>query len=185
VQVDFCPGGTLAVKHGDRIIPQLNSTIRVFDEAHLPIYFTRDWHPRNHCSFVSQGGIWPSHCVKNTGGAKFHPELQIPLNATIVNKGTKAHSEAYSGFQGTVLAKDLEKLNVEEVFVGGLATDYCIKNTVLDALDLGFSVVLLTDCIRGVDVKSGDSVDAVKLMVGKGAKPATSEIARRSIVDIE
>jgi nicotinamidase/pyrazinamidase len=182
VQVDFCPGGTLAVKHGDRIIPQLNSTIRVFDEAHLPIYFTRDWHPKNHCSFVSQGGVWPPHCIRNTNGAKFHPNLEIPSDANIVNKGTKPDSEAYSGFQGTALATEMQELHVKEVFVGGLATDYCVKNTVLDALNLGFSVALLTDCIKGVDLKSTDSTDAVKLMVSRGARPITSVIAIRSVL---
>jgi len=181
VQKDFCPGGSLAVEHGDEIVPKLNTVVQAFQRAHEPIFFTRDWHPRNHCSFKAQGGVWPSHCVKGTSGAEFHHDLVVPLGSVIISKGTKADSEAYSGFQGTALADDLRRLGTDEVYVAGLATDYCVKNTVLDALATGRSVSVLSDCIRGVNLKRTDSAEATKLMVNRGAKLIASREAIRKI----
>jgi nicotinamidase/pyrazinamidase len=173
VQRDFCTGGALPVPEGDHIVPVLNRYVQKFVMARAPIYATRDWHPPNHVSFTSQGGSWPQHCVQNTVGAEFHHGLELPERVKIVSKAREPSSEAYSGFEGTDLAEDLRKQGIRRVFIGGLATDYCVKNTVLDALDLGFEVILLEDAIRGVDVTAGDSDKAIRDMVKKGAKKAT------------
>lgn len=177
VQNDFCPGGALAVANGDSVIPPLNKAIMAFHGSGLPVVFTRDWHPENHCSFKEQGGVWPRHCVAGTEGAKFHPGLNVPSGSIIVSKATRPGSEAYSGFQGTELEKRLKRLGVTELFLGGLATDYCVKQTALDGLDAGFEVDVMTDCIEGVNMKRGDSSSALQLMSKKGAKLATSTMA--------
>ncbi len=170
VQRDFCPGGALPVPEGDKIIPLLNEYIKRFEEAGAVIVATRDWHPYNHISFKEYGGIWPSHCVQGTDGAKFHPDLRVSRMTKIISKAKSPEKEAYSGFDGASLAKYLKKKGVERVFVGGLATDYCVKSTVLDALKLGFETFLLEDAVKGVDVKPGDSEKAIKEMLKKGAK---------------
>lgn len=172
VQRDFCPGGALPVPDGDKIVPVLNGYIELFKKAGSPIFATRDWHPKNHCSFKSRGGPWPEHCVQNTIGAEFHPELKLPRDVVVISKGTDADKEAYSGFEGTNLEAELKRRKVKRIFVGGLATDYCVKHTVIDGLKKGFEVVLLEDAIKGVDVKEGDSERAIKEMVKKGAKLA-------------
>jgi nicotinamidase/pyrazinamidase len=177
VQNDFCPGGTLPVAEGDTIIPHLNRTTSAFSKSRLPIIFTRDWHPRDHCSFREQGGIWPRHCVARTNGARFHPKLKVPRRSITVNKATRRYREAYSGFQGTDLAKRLRKFGVSELFVGGLATDYCVKQTTLDALAAGFKVYVMTDCVRGVNVRKGDSAEALKTISKRGAKLIDSAAA--------
>ena len=173
VQRDFCTGGALPVPDGDTVVPVLNRYVQKFVKASAPIYATRDWHPQNHVSFTSQGGSWPQHCVQNTDGAEFHPSLALPERVKIISKAREPSREAYSGFEGTDLAEDLRKQGMRHVFIGGLATDYCVKNTVLDALGLGFDVILLEDAIRGVEVTAGDSDKAVRDMVEKGAKKAT------------
>ncbi len=169
VQKDFCPGGSLAVPGGDGVVPVLNRYIERFGVEALPIFATRDWHPANHVSFKSYGGLWPPHCVQGTDGAAFHPELKLPGTVAVISKATTPEREAYSGFQGTDLEPVLLGLHVRRVFVGGLATDYCVKNTVLDALTGGFTTFLLMDAARGVDVHAGDSEKAVNLMLGAGA----------------
>jgi nicotinamidase/pyrazinamidase len=175
VQVDFCPGGALPVPEGDRVVPALNKYIALFKARGLPVVATRDWHPPNHISFKARGGPWPPHCVQETRGAEFHPELQLPSGVMIVSKADKPDQEAYSGFQGTGLAEWLRARGVRRVFVGGLATDYCVRATVLDALKAGFEAVLLLDASRGVDVNPGDSERAVREMVAAGAKTARLE----------
>jgi nicotinamidase/pyrazinamidase len=169
VQKDFCPGGSLPVPHGDKVVSVLNKYIQLFKEVDAPVYATRDWHPPNHISFKSQGGLWPPHCVQNTEGAKFHEDLKLPERTIIVSKATDPNKEAYSGFDGTTLGEELRRKGVSRVFVGGLATEYCVKNTVLDALELGFETALLEDAIQGLDVRSGDSEKAVEMMKTKGA----------------
>ncbi|HXW36787.1 MAG TPA: isochorismatase family protein, partial [Nitrososphaerales archaeon] len=133
VQRDFCPGGALAVKDGDAMVSRINRLTEAFVSVSMPVYFTRDWHPRNHCSFKGQGGIWPPHCVRGTAGAKFASGLLVPPGAVVISKGTKPDQEAYSGFQGTHLAEMMNDKGVTKIFAVGLATDYCVKNTVLDA----------------------------------------------------
>ena len=173
VQNDFCPGGALPVPEGDTVIPVLNEYVKHFQAAGAPIIFTRDWHPPDHLSFKAQGGPWPPHCIQNTEGAKFHPALLIPVDAEIVSKA-ETRDEAYSFFQGSDLADKLRK-RIHTLFVGGLATDYCVKETVLDALKHKFEVYLLTDASKGVDVKPGDSEKAVQVMVQSGCKPITKK----------
>lgn len=169
VQKDFCPGGALAVKEGDRVIPVLNRYIELFEKAGAPVYATRDWHPKNHCSFKEQGGPWPAHCIQESEGAAFHPDFKPPLNAVVISKAMRPETDAYSGFEGTNLELYLKRKGVRRVLVGGLATDYCVKNTVLDACRLGFETYLLTDAIRGVDVQKRDSEKAVGEMKKAGA----------------
>lgn len=177
VQRDFCPGGALAVKDGDKTVPRLNKVIGAAEAAGLPVYFTRDWHPPSHISFKSQGGVWPSHCVQGTPGAEFHSDLLIPRSATVISKGDKPRKEAYSGFQGTALARLLRSKGVDEVFVGGLATDYCVKETALDALREGFNVDVMTDCVRAVNLRPGDGARALRTVKTKGAELTTSSAA--------
>jgi len=178
VQVDFCPGGALPVPEGDKIVPVLNEYIRKFDSAGALIIATRDWHPPNHISFRDYGGLWPQHCVQGTKGAEFHPDLRLPNKVLIVSKATDPKREAYSGFEGTGLDEMLRRFGVRRVFVGGLATEYCVKNTVLDALKYGFETFLLEDAVKGIDVNLGDTERAIREMLEKGAK-------KLSLTDIE
>jgi nicotinamidase/pyrazinamidase len=169
VQKDFCPGGALAVSDGDQVVPVLNNYIKIFREAKAPIIFTRDWHPSDHNSFKSQGGTWPPHCIQNTEGAKFHSDLLVPPDGEIVSKADK-QDEAYSFFKGTDLAQKLHQRGIRRLLVGGLATDYCVRETVLDGLKHGFEVYHLDDASRGVNVNPGDSERALSEMVDRGAK---------------
>ena len=173
VQRDFCSGGALPVPEGERIIPVLNKYIEKFSKAGGLIVATRDWHPPNHISFKNYGGTWPPHCIQGTPGADFHPDLKLPKESKIVSKASQADKEAYSGFDGTDLERELRDAGIRRVFVGGLATEYCVKSTVLDALNLGFETVLLLDAIKGVDVNPGDSERAIREMLESGAKKAS------------
>jgi len=169
VQNDFCPGGALAVPQGNEVVPILNRYIRIFEEKSAPVFATRDWHPQRHCSFKNQGGTWPPHCIQHTQGAAFHPELLLPKGCEIISKGDASDKDAYSGFQDTDLGRLLREKNIEQVFIGGLATDYCVKATVLDAIDAGFQTVLLSDAIRGVALRPGDCEKAIQHMEKAGA----------------
>lgn len=171
VQNDFLPGGSLAVPAGDLVVPVLNRALALFDSRALPIYATRDWHPANHCSFLAQGGIWPPHCVAGSEGAAFAPALALPAGALVVSKASQAGKDAYSGFDGTTLAQQLRAAGVRRLFVGGLALDYCVLNTVRDALQQGFKVMLLLDAIRPVELHAGDGEAAIREMTGLGAHP--------------
>jgi nicotinamidase/pyrazinamidase len=165
VQRDFCPGGALAVPQGDGIIPAIN---RLLGLTHWVSVATRDWHPPDHCSFNAQGGIWPAHCVAGTDGAVFHPDLRVSKIGHVVSKAVTKDSEAYSGFQGTDLARLLPSSNIRRVFVCGLATDYCVKATALDARRAGLDVVVIEDAIRGVEVHPGDCAAALAEMRAAG-----------------
>ncbi|MFY9269632.1 MAG: bifunctional nicotinamidase/pyrazinamidase [Candidatus Manganitrophaceae bacterium] len=169
VQNDFCPGGALPVPEGDRVVPILNRYIRFFQEAGASIYATRDWHPSDHLSFKEQGGIWPPHCIRGTPGAEFHPALESPADSTIISKGTDPKREAYSGFQGTDLGERLKYQGIDRLLIGGLATDYCVKSTVLDALKLGFKTIFLKDASKGVEVHPGDTERAIAEIKTGGA----------------
>ena len=172
VQNDFCPGGALPVPDGDRVVPVLNSLLR---QGGLLAVATRDWHPADHCSFAAQGGPWPVHCVAGTPGAAFHPDLDLGrIEHIITNKATTRDEEAYSGFQGTDLAAFLRGRGIKRIFVGGLATDYCVKATALDGRKDGLEVYLLTDAIRAVNVQPGDGGRAVAEMRAAGVIPITS-----------
>jgi nicotinamidase/pyrazinamidase len=185
-QNDFCPGGALAVPEGDRIAEPL---YRLLDQFEV-VVATRDWHPPDHGSFVGVDvdparwrgtdppSIWPVHCVQGTPGAALHPSLDRSKLDYVVDKGQDRWSQGYSGFQDTELAELLRSRGVERLYVGGLATDYCVKNSVLDARRLGFDVTVVEDAIRGVDVDAGDSERAIEEMKAAGARFARSaEIA--------
>jgi nicotinamidase/pyrazinamidase len=169
VQNDFLPGGALAVAEGDQVIDPMNRCIMAFEQAGLPIFATRDWHPRGHSSFREHGGPWPPHCVQNTPGAAFASRLRLPDSAIVISKADK-EDDSYSGFDGTELNERLQALGARRLFIGGLATDYCVLETVLDALDNGFSVCLLEDAIRAVNVNPQDGSEALARMLGRGAE---------------
>lgn len=169
VQNDFLPGGSLGVADGGAVIGPLNAMIEQFTARALPVVATRDWHPANHISFAEQGGPWPPHCVQGSRGAQFDAGLRIPEQAIIISKATDPAQDAYSGFQGTDLDEQLRALGVRRVFVGGLATDYCVLNTVLDARRLGYDVVLLADAVRAVNVEPTDGEAALAQMAEAGA----------------
>ena len=171
VQADFLPGGRLAVPDGDAVVPALNGYLALARRKGLRVFASRDWHPPNHCSFRAQGGPWPEHCVAGTPGAAFAPSLELPSDAFIISKAVAAGSDAYSGFAGTDLERQLRALRVERLLVGGLATDYCVLNTVRDARKAGFEVLLLRDAIRAVNVKPGDGEHAEREMREVGAVP--------------
>jgi nicotinamidase/pyrazinamidase len=173
VQRDFCPGGALPVPEGDQVVPFLNDYIKLFKKAKASILATRDWHPPNHISFKAQGGPWPPHCVQNTTGAKFHPDLKLPKHTTVISKAMNPQKENYSGFEGAEPANTLQKQGITRVFVGGLATDYCVKNTVLDALKRGFEAVLLLDAVAGINAEPDDAEKAINKMIENGAEQAT------------
>ncbi len=178
VQNDFCPTGALAVPEGDKIIPALNKYIKIFAKNKLPIFATRDWHPIKTKHFKDFGGIWPVHCIYNSKGAAFHPKLKLPKDAILLYKGMDPEKDCYSAFEaedssGMRLPKLLDLLGVKELYIAGLATDYCVKFTTRDALRHGFKVKILIDAIQGVNLKPDDSEKAIKEMVKNGAKKIT------------
>jgi nicotinamidase/pyrazinamidase len=169
VQNDFCPGGALAVAHGDEVVAPLNNLIAEFLARGEPVYKSRDWHPSQTKHFAAYGGTWPVHCVQETHGAEFHPELIDDPRIEIISKGM-GDEDNYSAFDGTDLAARLRKEGVKEVLIGGLATDYCVKNTVLDALREGFKVKAVANAMRPVELKPGDGERAIKEMKQGGAE---------------
>jgi nicotinamidase/pyrazinamidase len=175
VQNDFLPGGSLAVPHGNDVVPVLNRYLAAFERAGLPVFATRDWHPADHCSFHARGGPWPPHCVQGTRGAEFTPGLALPPSTEIVSKDALREQSTYSGFEGADLDRRLRAHGVRRVFVGGLATDYCVLHTVKDALLRGYAAVLLTDAIRAVNVDPDDGRKAETEMIRLGATPVRHE----------
>jgi nicotinamidase/pyrazinamidase len=168
VQNDFCPGGTLAVAHGDEVVAPLNKLIEEFLERGEPVFKSRDWHPEKTKHFTAYGGTWPVHCVQNTKGAEFHPQLIDDMHIRVVSKGL-GDTDCYSAFDETDLALQLRRLGVEEVWIGGLATDYCVKSTVLDALKEGFKVKAIENAMRPVELQPGDGERAIEEMRAAGA----------------
>jgi len=155
VQRDFLPGGALAVPDGDQVISVLAAMSESFSAAGLPVVASRDWHPPDHCSFQEQGGPWPPHCIAGTPGAELDRGLRLPPGALIVDKAITSDKDAYSAFEGTELNQWLQRKDVKRLFVGGLATEYCVLNTAADAIKNGYEVVLLTDAIRAIDQADG------------------------------
>jgi nicotinamidase/pyrazinamidase len=176
VQNDFLPGGQLAVKHADRIIGPLNDYITEFASRRLSIVASRDWHPVNHVSFLQQGGRWRSQCVKGTYCAQFFRQLKLPRDVTIISKGESPRHEAYSAFDGTGLGLLLRTRRVRRLFIGGVATRYCVLATVEDALREGFAVVLLRDATQSVDRAPLNGAGAVSQMTREGASAVTWRI---------
>jgi len=172
MQRDFLPGGALGVPNGDQVIAPINRLAELFARQGLSVYASRDWHPDNHCSFAARGGPWPPHCVADTEGAAFSAELELPAGTTVVSKADTADADAYSAFNGTDLAQQLRGRGVRRVVVGGLATDYCVLNTVVDARELGFEVIIVADAMRAVDVAPGDGERAIARMAALGARVA-------------
>ncbi|MBN1297355.1 nicotinamidase [bacterium] len=179
VQNDFLPGGALGVPGGDAIIPTINRVIPLFDT----IVFTRDWHPADHCSFDSAPRFvdrsWPVHCVADTPGAAFHTDLTIPDNAIIISKAVTADREAYSSFQETALAAQLKSRGITMIYICGLATDYCVRFSAIDAIHAGFRVRIITDAVRGIDVPAGSARKAMEDMMVAGAEPVQSDLLVR------
>ncbi|MDP8216653.1 MAG: nicotinamidase [Candidatus Kaelpia imicola] len=174
VQNDFCFKGALAVKGADEIIPALNKYITLFQEKKYSVFASRDWHPQNSQHFKDFGGLWPLHCVQGTEGAKFYPDLKLPQDIIIISSGMGVNEDGYSAFEGRdskdiALEGVLRGLGIEELYIGGIATDYCVKATTLDALRLGFKVMVLTDGIKGVNIERDDSRKALDEMVSQGA----------------
>lgn len=173
VQNDFCDGGALPVPEAERVVRPLNRLIFKFEN----IVFTRDWHPFNHCSFSDapefRDGSWPEHCVADSPGAEFNGGLHVPSDARIINKGCDPDREAYSGFDNPELLEYLRRKGVRRVFIGGLATDYCVKATALDAVRHGFDTWLLEDACRGITPES--SAAAIAEMVRAGVQCCRSE----------
>lgn len=158
VQNDFCPGGALPIAEGDKVIAPLNRWIAVAVENALPIVASRDWHPRHHPSFVTEGGPWPEHCLQDTPGAAICADLALPSETAVVSKGTRFDKDQYSAFDETGLAVLLTKLGVTRVFIGGLALDVCVRATALEARREGFNVVLVLDSTRAVDPAKSPAV---------------------------
>ncbi len=173
LQNDFCPGGALPVPEGDAIVPRVNRAIELFERRGLPVLASRDWHPRETKHFKALGGAWPPHCIQKTKGARFHRELRLPKHAIIVSKGMDPEEDSYSAFQAvTREGRDLESvlhdLGVGELFLCGLATDYCVRASAIDGSKRGFRTWVFEDAVRGVDVKSGDSDAALAEMKTHG-----------------
>ena len=183
VQNDFCPGGALGIHGGHKIIPILNKCIKFFEKENSPIIVTRDWHPLVTKHFKQFGGVWPEHCVEGSPGAQFHPDLELPKDALVMSKGMDPEKDSYSAFHATdssgmVLANLLKNLGVTEIYIGGLATDYCVKYSALDALKAGLEVFILTDAVAGVNLLPEDSRLALQEMVSRGAKKTIFEELR-------
>ena len=171
MQYDFLPGGSLGVPKGDEVIGPVNRLIELFGARGLPVYASRDWHPGDQCSFAARGGPWPPHCVAGPRGAAFSDALELPPDAIVVTKADTADVDAYSAFNGTGLAEQLRARGIERVTVCGLATDYCVLNTALDARADGFEVLVVPEAMRAVDVEPGDGERAIAAMAARGALP--------------
>lgn len=179
VQNDFCPGGALPVPDGDKVVVPLNGVASCFAAAGVAVVASRDWHPAVTSHFREFGGVWPPHCVQGSLGAAFHPVLRLPGATVIISKGSSPDADSYSAFDGRsddgiLLADILSARNIRQLYVGGLATDYCVRSSVLDALSAGYEVTVLVDAIAGVDVTQGDSERALEEMRSAGASFCTT-----------
>jgi nicotinamidase/pyrazinamidase len=178
VQNDFCPGGALAVRDGDLVVPPLNRAAGRFAAAGLAVLASRDWHPAITAHFREQGGAWPPHCIQGSHGAAFHPDLQLPAGTTVLSKGSEPGSDGYSAFEGTddsgrTLGDIVRQQGITRLYTGGLATDYCVRASVLAARDAGLEVTVLTDAIAGVEMTEGDCARALSEMAAAGAEFCT------------
>ena len=175
VQRDFCPGGALPAPGGARIIAPLNRHLAEAEALGMPVYASRDWHPEVTTHFTAYGGPWPPHCVQGSEGAQFHPDLHLPRDVIVVSKGEDPAHPGYSAFDGRtddgrLLAAGLAARGIDRLYVAGIATEYCVKQSVLDALRAGLSVEVLTDAVAGIDAQPGDAGRALEEMVDAGAE---------------
>ncbi len=168
VQNDFCPGGALPIAGGDAVVPLLNHWIGKARQAGLAVYASRDWHPLGHISFQGQGGTWPPHCLQDSWGAAFHPALLLPDEAVKIAKGTRFDKDQYSVFDDTGLAVRLRQEGIRRLWVGGLAQDFCVLETVLDARKAGFAVTVLLQATRAITPEGGR--EALARMQAAGAE---------------
>lgn len=159
VQIDFCPGGALPIERGDEVVPVLNRWMAAANDVGVPVYASRDWHPVGHLSFAESGGPWPTHCVQDSHGARFHPNLKLPDSTIVVTKGVRFDQDQYSAFDETGLATELRKRGVTRVWVGGLAQDVCVRATVLDARREGFVTMVIADGTRPVTRAGGETAN--------------------------
>jgi nicotinamidase/pyrazinamidase len=178
VQRDFCPGGALPASGCERILPAINRYLAEAQQVSMPIYASRDWHPAITSHFKAYGGEWPPHCVQGSRGAEFHPGLHLPASATVISKGDDPERPGYSAFDGHrpdggSLLQDLRDRHVNTLYIVGLATDYCVKRTTIDALQAGLHAIVLTDAVAGIDVNPGDVDRALTEMSRAGAEMAT------------
>ena len=171
LQNDFLPGGSLGVPQGDLVIAPVNALVELYGARGLPVYASRDWHPGDHCSFAAHGGPWPPHCVAGSEGAAFSGALRLPADAIVVSKADTQAQDAYSAFNQTGLAPAMRAAGITRVAVCGLATDYCVLHTVLDALTAGFEVLLVPEATRAVNAGAGDGDRAIARMLAQGAVP--------------
>jgi nicotinamidase/pyrazinamidase len=156
VQKDFCLGGALPIAEGDVVVPVLNRWIATAVAKGVPVYASRDWHPIRHISFEERGGPWPPHCIQDSDGARFHPDLELPDSAVKVTKGVRFDQDQNSAFDQTGLAKLLREEGIRRLWVGGLAEDVCVLATVLDGLKAGFEVVVIQAATRPVTPQGGE-----------------------------
>lgn len=178
LQNDFCPGGALQIRDGDKVIAPLNAAAQLFSAAGLPVLASRDWHPPQTRHFRNFGGDWPVHCVAGSAGAAFHPDLRLPPGTVILSKGIDPDLNGYSAFEGispdgSTLAELLAKLGVQRLYIGGLATDYCVLATTLEARQRGLAVTVLSDAVAAVELSPGDAGAALAKMQGAGAQFAS------------
>lgn len=170
MQNDFLEGGRLEVPGSNALVPVLNRYIARFQLSRLPVIATRDWHPPDHCSFIQQGGPWPPHCIAGSAGAAFHAGLALPADTHVVSKATGCETDAYSGFSGTGLQDLLQALQIRRIFVGGVATEYCVHDTVNDALHRGYAVTVLQDAIQAINRRPHNGIKAIDDMTAHGAR---------------
>ena len=187
VQIDFCPGGALAVPQGNCVLEPINRLLHIATQNHRPVVATRDWHPQQSSHFTSGGGRWPPHCVADSQGAAFHPDLLLPAHTIIVSKGLQPNENGYSAFDGVddkqlSLLKVLTAHSIEDVVVCGLATDYCVRATVLDAMRSGFSAFVVLDAIAPVNLNDTDGEEAAREMQDAGAHMVDTAAAQRFLL---
>jgi nicotinamidase/pyrazinamidase len=181
VQNDFLPGGALGITGGDVIVPPLNRVLAAWRALGLPVFLSRDWHPAGHCSFAAQGGPWPEHCVAGTRGAEFSTQLDRAAGDVVISKATHAGKDAYSALDGTPLADALRRRGISRLLIGGLATDYCVRATGLDARAAGLEVVVLADAVCAVNVRPGDGDRALAELAAAGCELATTDAVLRQM----
>lgn len=166
VQIDFCPGGNLPIADGDQVVPVLNRWLAAAREKGIPVYASRDWHPSGHMSFAARGGQWPDHCLQDSAGAAFHPDLALPDDTVVISKGVRFDKDQYSAFDETGLAERLRQDGVSRVWVGGLALDVCVEATALGGREAGFDIHVIAAATRPITKEGGEKALAAMRAAG-------------------